>query len=92
MHAQSAFVIFVAETDLHAVIRANILESIHKQYIIYQLLKSLYFMHTAELLHRDVKPSNLLLNSDCHVRVCDRRWEACSSADRLRGYQMVPRP
>ena len=27
------------ESDLHAVIRANILEEIHKQYIIYQLLK-----------------------------------------------------
>jgi len=60
-----------AETDLHAVIRAGILEEIHKQYIIYQLLKSLYYMHTAELIHRDVKPSNLLLNSDCHVKVCD---------------------
>lgn len=60
-----------AETDLHAVIRANILEGIHKQYVIYQLLKSLYFMHTAELLHRDIKPSNLLLNSDCHVKLCD---------------------
>lgn len=52
-------------------IRAGILEDIHKQYIVYQLLKSLYFMHTAELIHRDVKPSNLLLNSDCHVKVCD---------------------
>jgi len=29
------------ETDLHAVIRANILEEIHKKYIIYQLLKAL---------------------------------------------------
>ena len=57
------------ETDLHAVIRAGILEEIHKQYIIYQLLKSLYYMHTADLIHRDVKPSNLLLNSDCHVKV-----------------------
>ena len=28
------------ETDLHAVIRAGILEEIHKQYIIYQLLRS----------------------------------------------------
>lgn len=35
------------ETDLHAVIRANILEDIHKQYIIYQLLKSLKYMHSA---------------------------------------------
>ena len=46
------------ETDLHAVIRAGILQEIHKQYIIYQLLKALYFLHTAELIHRDVKPSN----------------------------------
>jgi mitogen-activated protein kinase 15 len=29
------------ETDLHAVIRANILEDVHKSYIMYQLLKSL---------------------------------------------------
>lgn len=41
-----------AETDLHAVIRAGILEDIHKQYVIYQLLKSLYYLHSAELIHR----------------------------------------
>ena len=28
-------------------------------------------MHTAEMLHRDMKPSNMLLNSDCLVKVCD---------------------
>jgi mitogen-activated protein kinase 15 len=38
-----------------AVIRANILEDIHKQYTMYQLFKCLKFMHSAELLHRDVK-------------------------------------
>ena len=27
------------ETDLHAVIRANILEPVHKQFIVYQTLK-----------------------------------------------------
>lgn len=59
------------ETDLHAVVRANILEDVHKQYIIYQLLKALKFLHTGDLLHRDIKPSNLLLNSDCHVKTCD---------------------
>ena len=59
------------ETDLHAVIRAKILEDVHKQYIIYQLLKTLKYLHTAELLHRDMKPSNLLLNSDCLMKVAD---------------------
>lgn len=59
------------ETDLHAVIRANILEEIHKQYVIYQLLRALLFMHSGGLLHRDIKPSNLLLNADCEVRLCD---------------------
>ena len=43
------------ETDLHAVIRANILEDVHKQYIMYQLFKSLLFLHSAELIHRDIK-------------------------------------
>ena len=59
------------ETDLHASIRANILQDIHKQYIVWQLLKALKYMHTAKLLHRDIKPSNLLLNSDCLMKVCD---------------------
>lgn len=43
------------ETDLHAVVRANILEEIHKQYIMYQLFRSLKYMHSAQLLHRDIK-------------------------------------
>jgi len=59
------------ETDLHAVIRARILEDIHKQYIIYQLLRTLKYLHSAEILHRDMKPSNLLLNSDCLMKVAD---------------------
>lgn len=59
------------ETDLHAVIRANILEDVHKKFIVYQVLKALKYIHSAGLLHRDIKPSNLLLNSDCHVKLCD---------------------
>lgn len=71
------------ETDLHAVIRANILEDIHKKYVLYQLLKSLKYMHSAELLHRDIKPSNLLLNADCSVKLCD--FGLCRSVAEVAG-------
>jgi len=59
------------ETDLHAVIRANILEPVHKQYVMYQSFKALMYMHSAQLVHRDMKPSNLLLNSECLMKVAD---------------------
>jgi len=59
------------DTDLHAVIRANILEEVHKQYILYQILKCLKYMHTGDLLHRDLKPSNILIGGDCTAKVAD---------------------
>jgi len=59
------------ETDLHAVIRANILEPVHKQFIVYQCLKALKYCHTGGLVHRDLKPSNLLLNEECLCKVAD---------------------
>lgn len=59
------------ETDVHKVIRANILEPIHKKYIVYQILKGLKYLHSGSLIHRDLKPSNLLINSECKVKVAD---------------------
>jgi len=59
------------ETDLHAVVRANILQLIHQQYIMHQLLKSLMYMHSGDVIHRDIKPSNLLLNSECFLKLAD---------------------
>ena len=56
------------DTDMHAVIRAGILEEIHKQYILYQTLKAIKYLHSGDLIHRDLKPSNILLDSDCNAK------------------------
>lgn len=52
-------------------IRANILEPVHKQFIVYQCLKALLYCHSGNLVHRDLKPSNLLLNEECLCKVAD---------------------
>ena len=59
------------EADLFNVIRANILQDIHKKFIIYQILKALKFIHSADIIHRDLKPSNVFINSDCHIKLGD---------------------
>jgi len=59
------------EADLFNVIRANILQDIHKKFIIYQILKALKFIHSADIIHRDLKPSNIFINSDCHIKLGD---------------------
>ena len=43
------------ETDLHSVIRAKILHSGHKQYIMYQVLKAVHYIHSAGILHLNLK-------------------------------------
>jgi mitogen-activated protein kinase 15 len=69
---QDIYLVFeFMETDLHAVIRAGILEPVHCRYIMWQLFRALKYMHSGELLHRDIKPSNLLLNAECQVKVAD---------------------
>ena len=66
------YVVFeLLESDVHSVIRANILQDVHKRFITYQLLVGLRYLHMRHLVHRDLKPSNLLINSDSTVKLCD---------------------
>jgi len=60
------------EADLHAIIRSGQpLTDQHFQSFIYQTLCGLLYIHSASVLHRDLKPGNLLVNADCELKICD---------------------
>ena len=61
------------ETDLSTVIKANILDTIHRQFVMYQLLKALKYIHSGEIIHRDLNPNNILINADSYIKVCGFR-------------------
>ncbi|KAL8223980.1 hypothetical protein R6Q57_019455 [Mikania cordata] len=67
------YVVFeLMECDLHQVIKANNdLTPEHYQYFLYQLLRGLKYIHTANVFHRDLKPKNILANADSKLKICD---------------------
>lgn len=79
------------ETDLSSIIKSpQPLSDDHCQFFLYQLLRGLKYMHSACILHRDLKPRNLLVNSNCDLKICDFGLARASLSDlRVRGTEMT---
>lgn len=60
------------DADLHQVIQSDqTLTGHHVQHFMFQLLKGIQYMHACGILHRDLKPGNLLVNSQCDLKIAD---------------------
>ncbi|KAF3440715.1 hypothetical protein FNV43_RR19001 [Rhamnella rubrinervis] len=60
------------DTDLHQIIKSTQpLSNDHCKYFLFQLLRGLKYLHSANILHRDLKPGNLLVNANCDLKICD---------------------
>eukprot|EP00949_MAST-11_sp_MAST-11-sp1_P004188 g4188.t1 len=60
------------DTDLYRLCQSRVeLSNKHLQYLTYQILCGLNFMHSANILHRDMKTANLLVDRHFNLKICD---------------------
>jgi serine/threonine protein kinase len=60
------------ETDLGSIIKSDQeLTLDHVRFFMYQILRGMKYVHSAGILHRDLKPRNILVNSNCDLKIWD---------------------
>lgn len=66
------------DSDLHSILKRNSnITPEHIKVILVQLLRAVAFMHSSGVVHRDIKPRNVLVNSDSSVKLCDLGLARC---------------
>lgn len=62
----------LVEYDLVRVIHLGLHFSLfHIQSFLYQILSGVKYMHSAEVIHRDLKPGNILCTAEGTLKICD---------------------
>jgi len=61
-----------AKCDLHSLLaREGSIGEPRAQKLTFNLVSALYYLHSHRILHRDLKPQNILLDKDEHAKLCD---------------------
>lgn len=61
-----------AVSDLHKLLaKVGSLGEQRTQKLSYDLISALYYLHSHRILHRDLKPPNILLDKNYKAKVCD---------------------
>jgi serine/threonine protein kinase len=75
---------YCAHGDLLShVIDAGQLSFSEIQRLFYELVKALHFIHESGIAHRDVKPENILLDANLHIKLADFGFSRQSDSDYL---------
>lgn len=70
--SQICLVMEYIDTDLDQLLKHKIdFKEHHMLKIVYNCLCAIAFLHLCNVIHRDVKPANILIMSDCNVKLCD---------------------
>uniref|UniRef100_A0A2M4AE33 non-specific serine/threonine protein kinase n=1 Tax=Anopheles triannulatus TaxID=58253 RepID=A0A2M4AE33_9DIPT len=60
-----------AKMDLHSLLRSGSLGEQKTQKITFDLVSAMYYLHSHRILHRDLKPQNILLDRNMCAKLCD---------------------
>jgi len=65
-------VLELADSDLKKLIRTDVvLTLLHVKKLLFNILVGVRYIHSAGVLHRDMKPANCLVNENCDIKICD---------------------
>ena len=80
--------------DLNNIIKTQKLSDDHVQFLIYQIIRGMKYVllwikidddpiyryvHSAGIIPRDLKPSNIAVNEDCELKILDFGLARCTS-------------
>ena len=71
-HGDLYLVMEYGESDIRKIFKSNLyLDPTQVKVVMYRILLGLNYLHSAYIVHRDMKPANILINNDCSIKICD---------------------